>query len=201
MNGVTLDGMSFFESIPQPPPEPVPSQTPAWMRPDEVIPGAVPGEMLIARTRQAAVALGSVRAYPNGFEFTLHVRTRDKAEFGLGADPFEWRRRQLGQQDKEDHLRLGILYADGRRAAATNRSWPDDVDDEQLILIPDGSSADDHRWDGDFWAHPLPPEGPVTFVVSWPRYGVAETRAEFDGAAIRAGAQRAVSLWPEEPEL
>jgi hypothetical protein len=195
--------MSFFESIPPPPPpEPVRSQTPAWMRPDEVLPGAVPGEMLIARTHQAAVALGSVRAYPNGFEFTLHVRTREPAEFGLGPDPFEQRRRWLGQQDEEDHLRLGILYADGRRAATTGRSWPDDdVADEQLILIPDGGGGDDHRWDADFWVHPLPPDGPVTFVVSWPRYGVAETLAEFDGAAIRAGAERAESLWPEEPEL
>jgi hypothetical protein len=169
------------------------------MRPDEVIPGAVPGESLLARTDQAAVALGSVRAYPNGFEFTLHVRTRQVSEFGIGADPFERRRRWLGQQD-QDHLRLGILYTDGRRAATTGPSWPaDDAGDEQLILIPDGSSGNDHHWDGDFWVHPLPPDGPVTFVVSWPRYDVAETRVEFDGAAIREAAGRAVSLWPEEP--
>jgi hypothetical protein len=191
--------MSFFESIPPPPPrEPVRPQTPAWMRPDEVVPGAVPGEMLLARTDRAALALGSVRAYPNGFEFTLHVRTR---ESGIAADPFEQRRRRLGQQD-EDHLRLGILYADGRRAATTGRPWPDDdVDDERLVLIPDGSSGTDHSWDGDFWVHPLPPDGEVAFVVSWPRFDVAETRVEFDGAAIREAAGRAVSLWPEQPEL
>jgi hypothetical protein len=194
--------MSFFESIPPPPPpEPVRSVRPAWMRPDEVIPGAVPGEALLARTDRAALALGSVRAYPNGFEFTLHVRTREAAEFGLGADPFEQHRRWLGQQG-EDHLRLGVLYADGRRAATTGRSWPgDDVDEDPLTLVLNGGGGDDHRWDGDFWAHPLPPDGPVTFVVSWPRYGMAETRAELDGAAIREGARRAVSLWPEEPEI
>jgi hypothetical protein len=194
--------MSFFESIPPPPPpEPVRSQTPAWMRSDEVLPGAVPGEMLLVRTDRAAVAFGSVRAYPNGFEFTLHVRTRDADEFGPG-DPFEQRRRWLGQQDDEGHLRLGLLYADGRRGTTTGSSWPDgDIDDDQLILIPDGGGGSSHSWDSDFWAHPLPPDGPVTFVISWPRYGVAETRAEFDGAAIRAGAERAESLWPEEPEL
>jgi hypothetical protein len=48
--------------------------------------------------------------------------------------------------------------------------------------------------------HPLPPDGPVTFVAAWPEYGAAETRAGLDGAAIRAAAARAVSLWPEEPE-
>jgi len=40
----------------------------------------------------------------------------------------------------------------------------------------------------------------VTFVVSWLEHGVAEARAELDGAAIGAAAQRAVTLWPEEPE-
>jgi len=41
----------------------------------------------------------------------------------------------------------------------------------------------------------------VTFVAAWPRHRVAETRAELDGAAIRAAARRAVMLWPEEPEF
>ncbi len=49
------------------------------------------------------------------------------------------------------------------------------------------------------WAHPLPPDGPVTLVVSWPAQGIEEARAELDGAAIRAAAQRAVTLWPEGP--
>lgn len=41
----------------------------------------------------------------------------------------------------------------------------------------------------------------MTVVVSWPEHGVAETRAELDGAAIRDAAGRAVILWPEEPEF
>lgn len=40
---------------------------------------------------------------------------------------------------------------------------------------------------------------PVTLVVSWPAQGIEEARAELDGAAISAAAQRAVTLWPEEP--
>ena len=67
--------MSFFDSIPQPPPppEPVRRARPAWMQPDEVIPGSVPGEVILIRTGQVAVAIGSIRAYPNGFEFTTHA--------------------------------------------------------------------------------------------------------------------------------
>ena len=51
-----------------------------------------------------------------------------------------------------------------------------------------------------FWVYPLPPEGPVTLVASWLEYGVAETRAELDGTAIREAAGRAVVLWPDEPD-
>ena len=81
-NGARLTGMSFFDSIPQPPPPPEPLRRPrpAWMQPDEVIPGSVPGELMLIRTGQVAVAIGSIRAYPNGFEFTAHVRMRGEDE-------------------------------------------------------------------------------------------------------------------------
>jgi hypothetical protein len=47
-----------------------------------------------------AVAIGSVRACPNGFEFTLHTRLRHEDETGpVTADPLErhgrWRGRQV----------------------------------------------------------------------------------------------------------
>src|SRR5258706_8894391 len=74
--------MDFFESIPQPPsPEPPrrPRRRP-WMQPEAVIPGSVPAELLLVRSESAGVAVGSLRAYPNGFEFTLHVRLRREDE-------------------------------------------------------------------------------------------------------------------------
>jgi hypothetical protein len=79
---------------------------------------------------------------------------------------------------------------------AIGGSWPDDNADEgQLILLMEGSGGSDRRWDGDFWVHPLPPDGPVTFVAAWLRHGVPEVHAELDGAAIRAAARHAVTLW------
>jgi hypothetical protein len=101
-------------------------------------------------------------------------------------------------------LRLGLVYADGRRAAATSAGRlgdDDDADPGRLVMLELGSSGSHRRWDGGFWVCPLPPEGPVTFIASWPRYGVAETRVELEGAAIREAAGRAVTLWSEEPEL
>ena len=196
--------MSFFDSIPQPPPpEPVRELRPAWARSDAVIPGSVPAEVMLIRTEQVAVAIGSVRAYPNGFEFTLQTRLRREDESGPGAaDPTERHARWRGGQAPDDVLRLGVLYADGRRTATTagHPLLDDDTDDRRLVLLPGGGGGDARRWDGDFWVHPLPPDGPVTFVASWPKHGVAETRVELDGAAIREAAGRAVTLWPEEPE-
>lgn len=197
--------MSFFESIPQPPPpEPVRQRRPAWMRSDAVIPASVPAEVVLIRTEQVAVAVGSVRAYPNGFEFTVHIRLRGEAESSWPghSDPFEWYRPRHGTQRDDDQLRLGVLYADGRRAATTGVHYrpPEDDDDGRLVLQQGRGGGSSCSQDWDFWVHLLPPGGPVTLVGSWVEYGIAESRAELDDVAIGAAAGRAVTLWPEEPE-
>lgn len=72
---------------------------------------------------------------------------------------------------------------------------------EGVMAMPGSSGGSHRRWDGKFWVHPLPPEGPVTIVAEWLKHQVAETRMDLDGGAIRAAAERAVTLWPEEPGL
>jgi len=198
--------MAFFESIPQPPP-PEPARRPRrrpWMQPETVIPGSVPAELLLVRAAAVAVAVGSVRAYPNGFEFTVHVRLRrGDEEYSHGmSDPFDWHASGSRGQARDRALRLGILYADGRRTATTSRRpmLPDGGEAGELVLQQGGSSGSDRRWDGDFWVHPLPPDGPVAFVASWLAHAVTETRAQVQGSAIRAAASRAIELWPDDPD-
>jgi hypothetical protein len=174
------------------------------MQPETVIPGSVPAELLLVRSESAGVAVGSLRAYPNGFEFTLHVRLRREDEedrHGM-SDPFDWHASGRGGTTRDQALRLGILYADERRAATTSRRpmLADGAEAGELVLQQGGSSGSERRWDGDFWVHPLPPDGPVTFVASWLAYGVTETRAQVDGSAIRAAASRAIELWPDDPD-
>ena len=172
------------------------------MRSDVVIPGSVRAEVVLARTGQVAVAIGSVRAYPNGFEVTLHTRLRGEDETGPGrGDPLErhgWRR---GSRAPDEGLRLGVGYADGRRAAAPSGHPRPGDDRGRLVVRQNGGGGSGRSWDGNLWVHPLPPEGPVTFVVSWLEQGVAETGVELDGAAIREAARRAVILWPDDPEF
>jgi hypothetical protein len=174
------------------------------MRSEAVIPGSVPAEVVLIRSEQVAVAIGSVRAYPNGFEFTAHIRLRGEAETGWPgrSDPFERHRPQRGTQGNDDQLRLGVLYADGRWAAnGVHYRPPDDDQDARLVLQQGGGGGSRSSQDWDFWVHPLPPDGPVILVASWRKHGIAESRAELDGTAIRAAALRAVTLWPQEPQF
>jgi hypothetical protein len=85
--------MTFFESFPVPDPAPPPRlpRRPGYARTRD--PGSVPAELILARTKEAAIAVGTVRAYPNGFELTAHVRLRREPETGgLFVDPFELQR-------------------------------------------------------------------------------------------------------------
>lgn len=191
-----MTGVSFFDEIPQPPPpEPVPQPRPVWAQPENVIPGSVPGELLLIRTEDIAVAIGSIRAYPNGFEFTALVRTRGnvKTSADFGNNPFGL----FGSDTPGDVLQLGVLYADGRRGATTGGFGAAGG----VRLMRGGSGGSHRRYDGNFFVHPLPPDGPVTFVAAWQEYGVSETRTELDAAAIHAAVARAVTLWPEEPYM
>jgi len=77
---------------------------------------------------------------------------------------------------------------------------PERAEADELVLQQGGSSGSDRRWDVDFWVHPLPPDGPVTFVASWLAYAVTETRAQVEASAICAAASRAIELWPDDPD-
>lgn len=193
--------MSFFDDTPErvPPRFDRPGDT-DWTRPAGVIPGLARAGLFLIRTDEVAVAVSNALVCPNGFEFTVHARLHHedfvwgKGPLDPGADP---RTRQIPEQA----LRLGVLYADSRRAR-TRSHQPIPVDDdngEHLVLQEVGTGGSERQWDGRFWVHPLPPDGPVTFVASWLLYGVDEARAQLDSSVIHEAADRAVILWPDEP--
>lgn len=202
--------MSFFEQFPEPAPRPEPERRrrEPWHQPEHVLPGSAPGEVIVARTPDAAVWVGSVQAYPNGFTCTVWVvrreqptgsvrMTRPFASAYRNPDPFE-------AEDRNTGLRFGVEYADGRRAAMGQGlplSFEGPQDEGMLWLLPRGGGGSELSWEQNLWISPLPPDGPVTLVGSWPDVGVDEQRGELDGTAIRAAAARAVELWPEDEFL
>ncbi|MEC3994131.1 hypothetical protein VSR01_11485 [Actinacidiphila sp. DG2A-62] len=163
-----------------------------------MMPSAVPAQALLLRTPGAAVWLGLVRAYPNGFECTLRVLRRggdaeDEVRPGFRRDPDPF----------ANGLRLGVGYPDGRRGVAGDRLRQaqalQDADEETLRVLPASAGGNMARWDAELWITPLPPAGPVTVVAVWPEVGIAdEQHAVLDGTQIRAAGERAVPLWPEE---
>jgi hypothetical protein len=193
--------MSFFESVPEPPPPPSEGHgDPAWHRPNGVIPRVAPAALSLIRTDDVAVAISGLSAYPNGFEFTVHARIRHE-DLPWGLPPTDSTADPRTRQAPERALRLGILYSDGRRASTASHhpGTGDDVGGEHLTFLEVGRNGTDRQWNGDFWVHPLPPDGPVTFVASWLLYGAAETRAELDSSVVREAAGRAVILWANDP--
>jgi hypothetical protein len=179
---------------------------PAWVEPpaDEV-PGIVPVELILARTPQRAIGLTGIRAYPTGFGCTLHLRLREVIpgeQSNVGAFNMFGDQVDPAGEFADYYLRLGVGFADGRKA--TNLERRRDFDDGRP---PDPPSLRLVRWEGydllawevDVWVWGLPPPGPLAFVCEWPARGIPETRVEIDARLVLEAAGRAVAIWPEQP--
>ena len=217
--------MSFFDR------PPLPANTgwrpPAWDRPSEAVLGAVlPVNLLLGRNDEYAFALDELRAYPNGFTFsvvTLHsplVPHDPRSMHPMALHPM------MGRGP-----RVGFEFSDGTRARADRspfgmpppgaggthsvamlvaspgpaRSNPFGipVDDEGMplepILMPRGGGGGGDRYAQTYWCFPLPPPGTMTIYADWPDQGLDEVAIPFDADRIRAAAQDAVTLWePDE---
>lgn len=205
--------MDFFDTFPEPPPPPERSPLPprpTWLRPVAALPTAMAENAIIVREERLAIAVGGLSVYPNGFDFSVHIRSRDD---GNQIDPHGRRRRHdyirntsTGDPgDPAQNLRVGVLFADGRRAAS-HQSYGHltpyrDAAPDELVMMQGASSGSDRSWDMTYWIHPLPPDGPVIIVMSWLDLGITEVRHELDGAAILAAAEEAVQLWPDDQPL
>jgi hypothetical protein len=106
----------------------------------------------------------------------------------------------------ERRLLLGLEYPDGRRASTlpdTSVPGPSAMEDGQrLVLTQQGGGGGSQGVDQTYWVSPLPLEGPTTFVLAWPGFGLLESRTVVDGGVIRAAADRSQLLWPpQQPDM
>ncbi|MFF5296333.1 hypothetical protein [Paractinoplanes globisporus] len=183
---------------------PTPEQLERWHQrmsaPENELPAGAGITALLARTDDAAVGITLVEVFSTGFRFTLAVRLRrSRPDFYGGHLPMLVGNRHPGIEiPLGDRLLLGIEYADGARAS-TLQDWRGPAfDDDGLQIHQQGGGGSDRTVDQDFWVSPLPPEGPVTFVLSWPAFGMPESRTVVDSAPIREAAGRAQELWPPQ---
>jgi hypothetical protein len=198
--------VSFFDDVEPPGPEPehVEYRAPVWTSaPENVIPGAVGVDVVLARTPEVAVWLGDLGATPDGVRFTINVVRRvDASDRHRDEGPL-WARPRPGT------LRFGVAFADGRKVVAGSVAGEGLTGDAatEIALTSGGGGGSRRRSSRGQWLWPLPPAGPVTFALSWTDEGIAETLVAIDGAPLREAAARAVALWedprpllPDDPE-
>ena len=191
--------MGFFEPPPPPPEPPEQPPQPEWVGPrDNVLGVAVPLELLVARSEDAAVVVRNVVAYPNGVNFVLDVRRRSAS---MMDDPLGMHAGfRAVPEERENALRFSVGFADGSKATVDGRPhWPDGDNVRGPVLMSRGGGGGGTRWEMGYWLWPLPPDGPLAFVAEWPAEGIAETRVEIDGGLLREAGGRAEKLWDENP--
>ena len=187
-----VDGRSLpVPGEPRRPPAPPHRQGP----PANVLGQPLAGHTVVARAGGFVIAVDRIVAYPSGFELGVTVRTRDEPVFG-SFDEANRRSWSGSAAFPGESLRVGVVFADGRRSLVENFSPRAAASTGDVRLVPMGGGGTQTRFDQRYWVEPLPPPGPLGIVVEWDRRQLAETRADLDAGAIVAAASRAETLWP-----
>jgi len=189
----------FFEPSPPRPRER--QESPSWLASARgAIPGVAAIETILARTDAVGVSVASALVYPNGLEFEVVVVAEDE---WTKLDPF------FSRPDEDEEgvilpslLRIGVEYADGRKAMNTGERWASWLDEEEdnpappdpILLGRSGGGGGGH-WAYRFWLWPLPPPGPMYLVCEWPDADIPLTRREVDGKSIIETGARAQTLF------
>jgi hypothetical protein len=190
-------------------------ESPPWSGPPARETGAMLAvDQTVARSANVVVRLPTIRAFSPGCMLDVEVVSR---QAGLSDDDWwqlhllalgSFRRLRGGEALPAKLLRLGVRYADGRKATtiesrAPRRKQPSDQPPAGplLSLRPAGSGtrggAEVHSSRFGLWLWPLPPAEAFEFAVEWPFGGIEFTIAGLDGAAIVAAASRSAYYWPE----
>lgn len=166
-----------------------------------ILPGQLSLSLKLGTGKSACVALTGLRCWPKFAEMSITTYFPYSGQGpGLRQDlPLALHRFQV---DAEHSLKLGVLFADGR--CATNLDpikWQsgasrDPAMDQPVLLLGGGVGRPGHT-ESLVEIFPLPPASPMTLIVEWPEEGIAETRTEIDGAAIRAAAASATDIWTD----
>jgi hypothetical protein len=188
-------------------------EAPPWSGPPALETGAVLAiEQTVARSANVVLRLPTIRVFRSGCMLDVEVVSR---QGGLSEDDW-WDLRTAayggyhglhgGATLPRKLLRLGVRYADGRKATTIEQRLRrngsrDDPPAGPLLSMRPGSSGMHGRETGfagfGLWLWPLPPAEVIEFAAEWPFGGIGLTIIELDGAAIVAAASRSASYWPQ----
>ena len=183
---------------------------PPWSAaPDNVIPGAVALDAVMAASSKAVVLVSVPWACPVGFWYGLSIRLREPQPHGTPeiGPLFEPHGRDLESGSPlfgaGERFHFTLAFADGRTprfpGAITAPSPADPEPDDQIAHRGLMGKATAQRSYSTWWVWPLPPPGPLSFLCSWPAMAIGKTCVEMDSGPIRDAAARAIELWPPGP--
>ena len=156
----------------------------------------MPWHLVVARSSDVYLVLTDFEAFPSGVQFAASLRWRPRPG---DIDP---RSRHLPMMGfgGPDGPRLGVAFADGRKASVGHQFFPrPDAEPDGPLLLPRGGGGGGDEWRMGLWLWPLPPAGPLAFVADWPAMGAAEKKVTADAGELIAASAQALQLWPVEP--
>jgi hypothetical protein len=157
----------------------------------------VPWHLVLLRTSDVYAVLADFEAFPTGVQFAAVLRWRPRPG---SLDPRTRRHPMIGFGSDGEGPRLGIGFANGRKASFGRHLFQfPDAEPERPVLMPRGGGGGGDEWRMGLWLWPLPPAGPLTFVVDWSEMGVAETSVTADAGDLVAAATKAEQLWTIDP--
>jgi hypothetical protein len=150
--------------------------------------GAVAAELLVAHSATAAVVVRHIAAEPRGWSFELIVRLREPVnDLFRHVETLHY----VPKRRKPDCVYIEVRLADGRIISPP----VDGTSAELPVLQSVGGSGGREGWRQEFWVPGLPPEGPVTFAVTWETRGIENATATLDSALLHEAASNAQPLW------
>lgn len=139
-----------------------------------------------------------------GFDLAIRRAAAEDDAFALDRT-LHW----LGREGSPppEVLRVGVQFADGQKATSLESWWdystrrdPQQAPPPGPVLLPQGGAGGERVRSQSYWVWPLPPDGPLAFVVEWPALGVPLTQARVDAALIRQAAAQDERLWAADPD-
>jgi hypothetical protein len=147
---------------------------------------------VLARTPEVVVAVRGITSYSDGLHIAVVVIFADHARAEDLAYSLQEYSRSPGR------FRVGLAFADGRKATSGQRDAPDVEQHAAAQLKLLGSSQQGLVWSGDYWLWPLPPAGPLIVGCRWPDRGIPETLVQIDPAPLLTAAAASRSVWAPE---
>jgi hypothetical protein len=198
------------------------------MGPDEELLGVVVHSgLVLGRNEDVVAALRRITAFPGGLALDTVVLARDiyAEAAGRRAHAATARRQaaEMAQREDEAAARREVIAAAERhhalKAAMIERRYLPRFEEGGLLRLGVATAAGGTRWldaygssssetegryrlEATYWLMPLPVDGLVTLVCSWPEIGLLETRSDLMLPDLAVRAAETVPLWdlPEAPE-